>query len=250
MNRNRKRKRYVILFLERHRTTKRALLPSLKRRYEVIVADTRRDAMRHFQEASPDLILIDVPGIRFSIERFCQDIRAQDTEVLLFMLLDPATCIEEMPSANGYLRHEIDVRQLLRRLDRLFPGHLGKTMEWEGLRLDPSEYLLIWKSQQVALTPKQTELMAAFLRSPEQTLSRARLMQEVWGTDFLEDTLTLSVHVHWVRKALRQLDVPFEIETRRGIGYRFNAVADEPPPEEDPPPEEEISPSPDAAGSN
>ncbi|MFP4393941.1 MAG: winged-helix domain-containing protein [Anaerolineales bacterium] len=226
------RKRYIILFLERHRTTARALLPSLKQQYEVILADTRKEAMRHFQEAAPDLILIDVPAIRFSVERFCQDIRAQDADILLFMLLDPMTRIEEMPSANGYLRHEVSVRQLLRRLARLFPGHLGKTIEWEGLRLDPSEYLLIWKSQQVALTPKQLKLMAAFLRSPEQTLSRARLMQEVWGTDYLEDTRTLSVHIHWIRKALRQLDVPLEIETRRGVGYRLNTIADEPPSEE------------------
>ena len=233
-------KRYIILFLERHRTTARALLPSLKQQYEVILADTRREGMHHFQEASPDLILIDVPASRFSVERFCQDIRAQDTDVLLFMLLDPMTRIEEMPSANGYLRHEVSVRQLLRRLARLFPGHLGEGIEWQGLRVDPSEQLLIWETQQAALTPKQTKLMISCLRSPEQTLSRARLMQEVWGTDYLEDTLTLSVHVHWVRKALRQLDVPFEIETRRGVGYRFNAIADEPP-------SEETSPSPDAA---
>ncbi len=227
MNQNRKQKRHVILFLERHRTTKRALLPGLKQQYEVIVADTRRDAMRHFREVTPDLILIDVPGIRFSVERFCRDIRAQDAEVLFFMLLDPATCIEEMPRANSYLRHEVSARQLLHRLDRLLPGQLGKMIEWQGLRVEPNEHLLIWKAQQVAMTPKQTKLMISFLRSPDQTLSRARLMQEVWGTDYLEDTLTLSVHVHWVRKALRQLDVPFEIETRRGIGYRLNAIADE-----------------------
>ncbi len=243
MNQNRKQKRYVILFLERHRTTKRALLPGLKQQYEVIVADTRREAMRRFQEATPDLILIDVPAIRFSVERFCRDIRAHDVGVLFFMLLDPAMCIEEMPRANGYLRHEVSARQLLCRLERLLPGPLGKMIEWQGLRVEPNEYLLIWEAQQVALTPKQTKLMISFLRSPDQTLSRARLMQEVWGTDYLEDTRTLSVHVHWVRKALRQLDAPFEIETRRGIGYRLNAITDEEEEETSPSPEQQDSSS-------
>ena len=79
----------------------------------------------------------------------------------------------------------------------------------------------MWHTRQIPLTPKQAALTLAFLRSPEETLSRARLMQEVWGTDYLGDTRTLDVHIHWLRKSLKQLQSPFVIKTLRGQGYQL-----------------------------
>ena len=81
--------------------------------------------------------------------------------------------------------------------------------------------MLIWDTRQIPLTPKQAALTLAFLRTPEVTLSRARLMQDVWGTDYLGDTRTLDVHIHWLRKSLKQLQAPFMLETLRGKGYQL-----------------------------
>ena len=52
-------------------------------------------------------------------------------------------------------------------------------------------------------------------------LSRAQLMQDVWGTNFLGDTRTLDVHIHGMRKLLKRLQAPFVLETERGRGYRL-----------------------------
>ena len=111
--------------------------------------------------------------------------------------------------------------RLLRRLARILPTHQGEVVAWRGLRLDIQGHFLLWDNRQVALTPKQVMLMQAFLRAPATLLSRAQLMQDVWGTNFMGDTRTLEVHIHGMRKLLKRLQTPFVLETERGKGYRL-----------------------------
>jgi DNA-binding response OmpR family regulator len=49
-------------------------------------------------------------------------------------------------------------------------------------------------------------------------------MKWVWGTEYMGDTRTLDVHIHWLRKSISQLGAPFAIETERGVGYKLIAL--------------------------
>ena len=83
--------------------------------------------------------------------------------------------------------------------------------------------------QQHRLTPRQTALLAVFMRNPGRVLTRARLMREVWDTDFVDDTRTLEVHVHWLRKAIeKDPSHPVYLVTVRRLGYRFDVPPAEP----------------------
>jgi two-component system phosphate regulon response regulator PhoB len=64
----------------------------------------------------------------------------------------------------------------------------------------------------------EARLLATLMRYPNQTVSRATLMREVWQTDYLGDTRTLEVHICWLR---RKIDRPQRIITVRGDGYRL-----------------------------
>ncbi len=68
------------------------------------------------------------------------------------------------------------------------------------------------------LTPKECRLLQAFIEYRGQVLTRQFLMKEVWQTDFVADTRTLEVHVHWLRKKLSR-EGPVFIRTVRGVGY-------------------------------
>ena len=60
------------------------------------------------------------------------------------------------------------------------------------------------------------------MRYPGEVLTRALLMKQVWDTDYLGDTGTLDVHIHWVRKAIEQDPrKPKLLRTVRRFGYRF-----------------------------
>ena len=75
-------------------------------------------------------------------------------------------------------------------------------------------------TQSFHLTPKECRLLVAFLAGEGQVLTRQYLMKEVWETDYVADTRTLEVHVHWLRRKL-ETDQPRSatIHTVRGVGY-------------------------------
>ena len=214
-------KRYTILFLTRYGSLEQQLLPGLSAHYTVHVEQTRREAIAALNAQQVDLILADVPALRFDLVRFWDDARARNRDMRFFLLLEKGTRLDQVPRSHGYLRYTFSLSQLLRRLARVLPTHQGEVVTWRGLRLDIQGHFLMWDTRQVALTPKQVALVQAFLREPDVLLSRAQLMQDVWGTNYLGDTRTLDVHIHGMRKLLRRLQAPFVLETERGKGYRL-----------------------------
>jgi len=72
------------------------------------------------------------------------------------------------------------------------------------------------------LSPRECRLLETFLRYPARELSRSFLMREVWNTDFVGDTRTLDVYIHFVRKKIEpDPSRPRYVRTIRGVGYRF-----------------------------
>ena len=217
-------KRYAILFISGAHTATRELLPDLQQHYAVELVTTRKAAMAYLAQQAPDLVLIDLNCIRFKIERFCDELRDQCAYTSLFFLINKGMRLDQLPLASGHLRQPFTKRQLLNRLGRILPETTGgDAIEWNGLRLNKGSHLLTWDTEETPLTPKQAALLQAFLEKRDEILSRAYLMQEVWGTDFMGDTRTLDVHIHWLRHTLKKLQAPFALETQRGKGYRLVA---------------------------
>ena len=60
------------------------------------------------------------------------------------------------------------------------------------------------------------------MANPGKVITRDRLFDEVWGTDWLGDTRTLDVHMSWLRGKLEDDPTqPLYLQTIRGVGYRF-----------------------------
>jgi len=80
------------------------------------------------------------------------------------------------------------------------------------------------------LTPIERRLLALFMHHPGRVFSHAFLMREVWGTDYLDDTRTLDVHICWLRRKIEPDPYhPIHLITVRGLGYYFNGFAPEDP---------------------
>jgi DNA-binding response OmpR family regulator len=74
--------------------------------------------------------------------------------------------------------------------------------------------------EELELTPKEFDLLAALARDPGAVVSRRRLLEEVWDTAWYGSTKTIDVHVAALR---RKLGDPSLIETVRGVGFRLRA---------------------------
>ncbi|MBT2452237.1 response regulator transcription factor [Streptomyces sp. ISL-43] len=90
-----------------------------------------------------------------------------------------------------------------------------------GITLDPATHRASKDGRELALTVREFDLLAHFLRHPGQAHGREELMREVWGWDF-GDLSTVTVHVRRLRaKVEEDPGRPRLIQTVWGVGYRF-----------------------------
>ncbi|MDJ0382580.1 response regulator transcription factor [Streptomyces sp. G-G2] len=96
-----------------------------------------------------------------------------------------------------------------------------------GLALDPTTHRATKHGRELALTLREFDLLAHFLRYPGRAIGREDLMREVWGWDF-GDLSTVTVHVRRLRAKIEDdPGSPRLIQTVWGVGYRFDAGREE-----------------------
>ena len=94
----------------------------------------------------------------------------------------------------------------------------GKT----SVALDLDAHRVTRRGEEVALRQKEFEILTLMMTNLGTVITRERLFDEVWGTDWLGDTRTLDVHMSWLRAKLEDDPThPIYLQTVRGVGYRF-----------------------------
>jgi two-component system response regulator RegX3 len=82
------------------------------------------------------------------------------------------------------------------------------------------------RGDHAALPLKEFELLEMLLRNSGRVLTRAQLIDRVWGSDYVGDTKTLDVHVKRLRAKVEPDPAnPQFIVTVRGLGYKFETPA-------------------------
>ncbi len=212
-----------ILLVEGRKTGRRSWGPTLvEKGYGVTKAFTRREALLLLDQNLPDLVLIDGRYLRFDPYRFVRSLRA-DGHCFPLLLIVPADWeIERGSGVNVHLREPFTARKLLNRVQRLLPTIGDHVLRAGDLVFDVQQRTVRRGMLNHRLTPKQARLLEVFMRHPGQVLTRRFLMEQVWETDFVGDTRTLEVHIHWLRKAIEEdPSHPVFLKTVRRVGYRF-----------------------------
>ena len=195
--------------------------------HDVVTARTRRDALAKMQEIQPAVIVLDSPSLRFSCRRFCKTLRDTALEIPILMLLPEGAKIDRSIGARAHLRYPFSAKKLTNRLVRLLPAPNDDLLEIGDVVLNVKQRCVIRGDRETHLTPKQAALLEIFLRHPGEILTRAYLMKQVWNTEYMGDTRTLDVHIHWVRIAIEDNHKsPIYLRTIRRVGYRFQGIPD------------------------
>jgi two-component system, OmpR family, response regulator len=194
----------------------------------VDIAPTGEEALSLVEAVSYDAVVLDVmlPGID-GFET-CRRIRAEEvwTPVLMLTALaDVAHRVRGLDSgADDYLGKPFAFSELLARLRALArrePSARPTVLEAAGIKLDPAARRVTREGQDVHLSPKEFALLWAFMRHPDEVLSRLQLLESAW--DFAYDNRS-NVVDQYVRYLRDKVDRPFgkqTIETVRGVGYRL-----------------------------
>jgi len=216
---------HTILLAEGRKPTDERLAPILNDEgYNVITARTRRDTWAEVTDSEPTVIILDTKSIRFSSRRFCESLEKEDFQVPVLLLIDNEEEIEQDITTQSYLQYPFSEKKLRNRVKRLLPTADEEILQQGELILNTKRRHVIRGGQENHLTPKQAQLLETFMRHPGEVLTRAFLMKQVWETDYLGDTRTLDVHIHWLRKAIeKNPKSPKYIRTVRRVGYRFDS---------------------------
>jgi two-component system, OmpR family, response regulator RegX3 len=119
------------------------------------------------------------------------------------------------------------IRAVLRRAAEAGERRPEGATEIGEVRLDPARRTATYRGDELELSRKEFDLLRLLIENAGSVVTRERLIDEVWDTNWFGSTKTLDVHVSGLRKKLEDDPAdPRYIHTVRGVGFRF-ASADE-----------------------
>ena len=205
-----------------------------ERGYTVAVAHNGREGLQLALAQPPDLVVLDVMMPVMDGWTVCRQLRERSVVPILMLTalneeIDRVLGLEL--GADDYLTKPFSTRELLARikamlrriaLDRIPPE---RTLVIIGeIELNLTTFQATKAGQPLTLRHKEFELLALLMSRAGETITRAEIFDQVWGTDWLGDTRTLDVHIRWLRERIEDdASQPVYIQTVRGIGYRFLA---------------------------
>jgi DNA-binding response OmpR family regulator len=172
-----------------------------------------------------DLGLPDIDGIGV-----CRHLRAAHSELAILILtardqeLDIVAGLDA--GADDYLVKPFKLSELLARVR----AHMRRAatasnrgiaaeavVDVAGVRVDPGSRRAHRDGQELALRPKEFDLLLLLATNAGRVVTRERIMREVWDSDWMGSTKTLDNHILTLRGKLAET----AITTLRGIGYRL-----------------------------
>lgn len=92
---------------------------------------------------------------------------------------------------------------------------------YKGLEVNFTSRTVSIDNKRIDMSPKEYDLLFYLVKNKDIALTRAQLINDVWGFDFYGDDRTLDTHIKLLRKRLGEYNKT--IVTLRGVGYRFEA---------------------------
>jgi len=209
--------------------------------YEVAVAADGPSGIRAGLAQRPDLVILDVmlPGVDgFGVLRALRDGGVAAPVLMLTARGDETDKVHGFRlGADDYVTKPFGLSELVARVGALLrraraadaPNAGGaadapaEALGFDDVLVDPRARVVTRRGERVALTPKEFDLLLAFVRRPGVVLSRVALLRDVWGHAADVMTRTVDIHVAELRRKLERVPArPRHLVTVWKAGYRFD----------------------------
>jgi DNA-binding response OmpR family regulator len=198
-----------------------------KEGYEVVEADDGLDALSLLRRGGLDLALVDVMIPELDGFEVVRRIRAESGIPIILVTArgEEAQRITGLElGADDYVVKPFSAPEVVARVRaqlRRARGHLAaqEPLRSGSLALDQEARRVTVDGQEVELTRREFDLLAALLRDSGRAHTREALLEQVWGSTYLQPK-TVDVHVAGLR---RKLGGAVRITSLRGVGYRLGS---------------------------
>ena len=201
--------------------------------FEVTTAADGRAALDAYASRRPDLIVLDLmlPAVD-GLEVFRRIRQQNGTPVIMLTARGEETdrVVGLELGADDYVAKPFSPREIvararavLRRV-RVDPTeqHEAGPVRFEDLEIDPRARRATVAGRDVALTPKEFDLLHFLASHPRQVFDRTHLLEQLWDVAYDGDPSTVTVHVRRLREKIeRNPSQPRHLVTVWGAGYRF-----------------------------
>ncbi|WP_219416249.1 response regulator transcription factor [Pseudonocardia nigra] len=232
-----------ILVVDDDRSVRESLRRSLAfNGYQVELANDGQAALDAVSASRPDAMVLDVMMPRLDGLEVCRRMRAAGDELPILVLTARDAVSDRVAGldagADDYLPKPFALEELLARLRALLrrrspediaaaAGQGGSpVLEFADLSLDPDTREVCRGERSISLTRTEFSLLELLLAHPRRVLTRAQILEQVWGYDFPTTGNALEVYIGYLRRKTEAEGEPRLIHTVRGVGY---VLRDTPP---------------------
>ncbi len=201
-----------------------------KEGYETYEVHNGSDAMEAFKKFEPHIVLLDIMLPEIDGYQVCRQIRQLNNTPIIMLTAKGETFDKVLGlemGADDYMVKPFDSKELvarvkavLRRYDTKRENEVKKIV-YPNMVINQGTYLVNYHGEDISFPPKEFELLSFLAQHPNQVFTREKLLDKIWGYEFVGDTRTVDVHIKRIRGKLNKKD-PWSIMTIWSVGYKFN----------------------------
>lgn len=193
-------------------------------------ADSMYEAL---SEVLPDIFLLDIMLEGDDGYTILRKLKSNELtkEIPVIMLTAKSSEIDKVKGldmgADDYMTKPFGVMELISRIKAVLrrhdkaPSKKNESMvNFKNITMDLKKRLVYVDNERVKLTYKEYELLYFMIMNKEVVLSRNKLMNEIWGYDYLGESRTVDAHIRTLRQKLG--DASKYIKTVRNVGYKIS----------------------------
>ena len=199
--------------------------------YEVLTATRGDTGLELAVEKQPDLIVLDVMLPNLSGFEICKTLKRSEVDIPIIILSAKDQEIDKIMGldlgADDYLTKPFSIRELIARINAVLrrKKRYEREMETFGfadIEIDFTARTVSRGGKVLELSPREFDLLAYFVRHPNEVMDRRQILNKVWGYDYYGTARTIDNFVTKLRQKMEpDVTKPVHFVTARGIGYKF-----------------------------